>query len=132
MIMKFRVPKVCCHTGHYLKDNEDMVTIRLAYDTNEDFVSNWTSLKKGYVPKARRIGHDDASACYVVDGLVLNTAPHKAEFHGFLKCFTTSYEHKRASKYWCRLLRNTTFSPTGKISVVKDRTKFKTFCVVLT
>jgi hypothetical protein len=50
--------------------------------------------RKGYVPKARAIGHDDDSACYVVDSLVLNTAPHKGEFHGFLKCFTTSYEHK--------------------------------------
>lgn len=39
--------------------------------------------RKRYVLKARAIGHDDDSACYVVDRLVLNTAPHKAEFRGF-------------------------------------------------
>jgi len=45
-IMKFRVPKESCHTGHYLRDNDDMVAIRLAYDTNEGFVSNGSSRKK--------------------------------------------------------------------------------------
>ena len=39
--------------------------------------------RKEYVPKARAIGHDDDTVCYVVDHLILNTASHKAEFHGF-------------------------------------------------
>ena len=42
-IMKFRVPKRGCHTERYLKDNDDVADIRLAFDTTEGFVSNGTS-----------------------------------------------------------------------------------------
>jgi len=135
-IMKFRVPKGSCLTGRYLKDNDDMVAIRLAYNTTEDFVSNGTSRTEGKT-RIRSKGAAD-TACRRLSMLCRQSpSPQHSATSGriswifkMLHHFVWAQKNKQILN-WCSLLRNTPFSPTGKISVVKDRTKFKIFCAVL-
>jgi hypothetical protein len=86
-IRKYQVPKGSCHTGRYLKDNDDMVAIGFAYDKFKTLFQMELSVLKArtvQVLHAQPIGHDDVSASYAVDRLVLNTAPYKLECHGYL------------------------------------------------